>query len=73
MQQALRPSAAIIDPSLSAPYEVVKPYLYPQANLDKEPDFFHKSFGELCEYAAGSCHLQQLSMVQFRSKVYKIL
>jgi hypothetical protein len=39
MQQALRPCAAVIDPSLSEPYEVVKPYLYPQANLDQEPDF----------------------------------
>jgi hypothetical protein len=40
MQQALRPYAAIMDPSLSMEYEVVKPYLLPHANLIQQPGFF---------------------------------
>jgi len=40
MQQCLRPCAAIMKPSLSAAYEVVKSYLLPHADLVQQPEFF---------------------------------
>lgn len=40
MQQALRPCAAIMKPSLSANHVVAQVYLLPNANLVQRPEFF---------------------------------